>query len=357
MDEMVDPELAKFWAGLGALERMVETGSPLTTEELSAILGTKKVQGVGAALSSTRFTLKRSGIGFDEAVTKKKVRGRTLWSPGPRIHQAIHVLEQARYEFAVRGTEYDVTLEDAELGCSAAVLVLRSLASRSETFRIDGGLEELDAILEEEWTDVEDFGGETLGEVFIKRIEPGADGVEHSIPEGYGENGLWVRGAHDYAETRVSGSVGSGSSPMIARLCRAAWVERRVVLGDAERQVQKANAAARWRFMDDVGQSWRPAEPNQRFQYVQWIGAWDSNFPNQPPPLRMRLRCWYEVVIKTDRAKSVVLPEEGLRGDQERTASRAIARWRKANALSANSLVTVLDVRIAKRQPRPIPLG
>lgn len=357
MDELVDPELAKYWAGLGALERMVETGSALTTEELSAVLGTKNVRGVGAALSSTRFTLKQSGIRFDEAVTKKKVRGRTLWSPGPRIHQAIHVLEQARYEFAVRGTEYDVTLEDAELGCSTAVLVLRTLASRSETFRIDGGLEELDAILKDDWTDVEDFGHETMGEVFIERIEPGTDGGAHTIPEGFGENGIWVRGAHDYAETRVSGSVGSGRSPMVARLSRAAWVERRVVLGDAERQVRKANADARWRFLNDVGQSWRPAEPNQRFQYVQWVGAWDSSFPDQPPPLRMRLRCWYEVVIKTDRAKSVVLREEGLRGDQERTASRAIARWRKASALSANSLVTVLDVRIAKRQPRPIPPG
>ena len=355
MEEMIDPVLAKYWAGLGVLERMLETGSALTTEELSAILGTKNSRGVGAALSSTRFTLKQSGIRFDEAVTKQKVRRRTLWSQGPRIRQAIHVLEQARYQFASKGSEYDVPLERAEPGCSAAVLVLRALASRSGNFRIDHGLDELDAILQEDWTDVEDFGPESVGEVFIERIEPGVDGDAHRIPEGCGENGIWVRGAHDYAETRVSGSVGSGRSPMTARLSRAAWVERRIVLVDAERQVKKANADARWRFLDEVGQSWRPVEPSRRFQYVQWIGAWKSNFPDQAPPLRMRLRCWYEVVVQTAQGNPVVLREEGLRDDQERTASRAIARWRKANALNANALVRILDVRIAKRQPRPIP--
>lgn len=355
MDEMVDPVLAKYWAGLGVLERMLETGSTLTTEQLSTILGTKKVQGVGAALASTRFTLKQSGIRFDEAVTKQKVRGRTLWSQGPRIRQAIHVLEQARYQFASKGSEYDVPLESAEPDCSAAVLVLRALESRPAIFRIDGGLEELDAILQEDWIDVEDFGDGTVGEVFIERIEAGAVGGAHTIPEGCRENGIWVRGAHDYAETRVSGSMGSGRSPMIARLCRASWLERRVVLVDAERQVKKANADARWRFLDEAGQSWRPAEPSRRFQYVQWIGAWESTFPDQAPPLRMRLRCWYEVVVQPAQGKPLVLREEGLRDDQERTASRAIARWREANALRANALVRVLDVRIAKRQPRPSP--
>ena len=69
----------------------------------------------------------------------------------------------------------------------------------------------------------------------------------------------------------------------------------------------------------------------------------------------MRLRCWYEVVIETGAGKRVVLREEGLRGDGARTVARAIGRWRTRHERSENELVVVRGIRLAKRQPRPMP--
>ena len=69
----------------------------------------------------------------------------------------------------------------------------------------------------------------------------------------------------------------------------------------------------------------------------------------------MRLRCWYEVVVETAKRKRVVLREEGLRGDDARTASRGIERWWKSQDNASNALVVVREIRIAKRQPRPMP--
>ena len=50
----------------------------------------------------------------------------------------------------------------------------------------------------------------------------------------------------------------------------------------------------------------------------------------------------------------IVLCEEGLRGDNVRTASRAIERWRSNEVRDRNELVVVRDIRISKHQPRPM---
>ena len=71
------------------------------------------------------------------------------------------------------------------------------------------------------------------------------------------------------------------------------------------------------------------------------------------PPHRMRLRCWREVVIETGKRKRVVLREEGLRGDDARTAARAIGRWREVGEERADEPVAVREVRVARSQPRP----
>ena len=56
---------------------------------------------------------------------------------------------------------------------------------------------------------------------------------------------------------------------------------------------------------------WHAAGGEARFRYVEWIGSGGPHGPSSAPPLRMRLRCWYEVVIETGAGKRVVLREEG----------------------------------------------
>ena len=114
-------------------------------------------------------------------------------------------------------------------------------------------------------------GRGSLGEIFIDRIEPG-DARERPVPEGYGENGIWVRGAHDYAQPRVAGAIGTGrSSTMSTWIGEATWVERRIVLVDAVRQVEEVRAESGW-LLDHEGR-WRDVDEEECFRYVDWIGA------------------------------------------------------------------------------------
>lgn len=347
-------DLVRHWAGLAVLERLLEAGTGLTSEEVGSLLGTRSVKGVGAALSGTRFSLDQAGIRFDEAVLRRTVRGRTVWTPGPRIRQARHVLEFERLRWTGGQLLDAVGADEARAGHRGPVLVLRALKRIGTEYRIHGPMAELDDILADEWfvNEAEEEG--SIGEVFIHRIEPGEDGQENPVPEGYGENGIWIRGEYDYAEPRVAGAIGSGRYPVIrAWIGEASWVERRLVLGDPLQQVAKIRVESGRRFNLEHLTHWKNVEDDTRFRFVRWIGAYDG--PTSAPPIRMRLRCWYEVVIETAAHKRAVLREEGLRGDAERTASRAIARWREQNPKHAEEAVVLREVRIAKSQARPMP--
>ena len=184
-----------------------------------------------------------SGIRMDEAAIRRTVRGRSVWTGGPQSRQAIHVLEQERYLWTESGGRDVVPIEDARSGDPGPVLVLGALKSRGNVYRIDGGMAELDEILEDGRFEIGDARRESIREIFVARIEPGRDGREHRVPDGYGENGIWVRGEHDYAEPRVAGAIGTGIwSTMIAWVGEATWVERRIRLVDARRQVAKVRA-------------------------------------------------------------------------------------------------------------------
>ena len=215
---------------------------------------------------------------------------------------------------------------------------------------------ELDCLLDDEFFD--SVGNEThwyVGEVFIERIEPGETEPEILVPLGYEENGIWVRGDHDHAHPRVAGAIGTGrSSTMVAFIGEATWIERRMPLIDAARQTDAVRISEGYVSRGEEA-GWRAVDENRYFRYVSWIGArGDYKAPRSAPPLRMRLRCWHDVVIELPRGRRVVLREEGLRGDDERTASRAIERWRTSRGEYAARLVTVRDIRISKRQPRPM---
>ena len=324
--------------------------------EVAALLGTRNVKGIGAALSGTRNTLSAAGIRMDEAAIRLTVRGRSVWTGGPRIRQAMHVLEQERYRWTGGGERDDVPIEDARSQDPGPVLMLRALKSRGNVYRIDGGMEELDEILEDDRFEIGDARRESIGEIFVARIEPGKDGQHHPVPAGYGENGIWVRGEHDYAEPRVPGAIGTGLwSTMISWVCEATWVERRIPFVDARRQLAKVRAENKRSFSRDEIERWRDIEEDVCFRYVSWIGARGLEGPRHAPPLRMRLRCWYEVVIGTAKGRRIVLREEGLRGDAARTTSRAIGRWRDLQGKGVSEPISIREFRIGKRQPRPLP--
>ena len=355
MNQANEDDLMRYWSGLAILERLSETGTELTSVEAAALLGTRSVKGIGAALSGTRWSLGEAGIRLDEAVRRRTVRGRSIWTAGPRIRQARHALEHARRRWTRRERQDAVPIEEAPFGHPGPVLVLRALESRGALYRIDGTMAELDGVLQDEWFAIEDEGRGSLGEIFIDRIEPGDDAREHPVPEGYGENGIWVRGVHDYANPRVAGAIGTGRySTMIAWIGEATWVERRVALVDAVRQVEEVRAEDGWLLSEEDEERWRGVAEEGCFRYVSWIGARGLTGPRSAPPLRMRLRCWYEIVIETTKRKRVVLRDEGLRGDDARTVGRAIDRWRRTDTKHENELVAVREIRVAKSQPRPM---
>ena len=345
--------LAGYWRGLVIFDRLSESPPGLTSAEVAALLGTRSVKGIGRSLSQTRESLALAGIRFDEAVHRRLVRGRTAWFAGPRIRQARQVLEhQRRFWLA---NQDGVPLEDVGSNHRGDVLVLRALTTNGTVYRFDGGMVELDENLDDKWFDRDGEGLWSVGEVFIHCIET-ADGARRPVPDGYGENGIWIRGDYDYADPRVAGVIGTGYLPsVLAWVGNAKWIERRIALADPVRQVQAVRAGRT--FLDEERRDlWRDVETDQRFRFVRWVGGLrDGYMPRRTPPVRMRLRCWYEIVTSDAEGKRTVLREEGLRGDTARTTDRAIERWRERHPERRDELLLVHEVRIAKRQPRPMP--
>ena len=106
-----DRKVARYWAGLPVPARFSEDAAELSSGEVGALLGTRSVKGIGAALSGTRDTLFAAGIRMDEAATRRTVRGRSVWTGGPRIRQAMHVLEQERDRWTEIGGRDVVPIE------------------------------------------------------------------------------------------------------------------------------------------------------------------------------------------------------------------------------------------------------
>ena len=85
--------MARYWAGLPLFARLSDAGTKLWSMEVGALLGTRSVKGVGAALSGTRDTLSAAGIRMDEAAIRRTVRGRSVWTGGPWIRQVLLSVE------------------------------------------------------------------------------------------------------------------------------------------------------------------------------------------------------------------------------------------------------------------------
>ena len=354
MDERKERELEGYWIGLRVLEHLSDSDKRLTSAEVAELVGARSVKGIGQSLSRTRFSLLLEGIRFDEAVQRRTVGRRVEWSAGPRIRQARHALEHTRRSWVGVPPADDVPVEDVGATYQGSVLVLRALMSSGTVYRVDGGMAELDEILDDVWFERDDEDYWSIGEVFIHRIER-PDGERQPIPEGYGENGIWIRGGHDYADPRAGSGIGTGRNPAIlAWIGEAKWAERRIALVDAKRQVEKVRAGRM--YLGEKGfDGWRDVDTEMRLPYVLWVGTLrDRPGPHRTPPLRMRLRCWYEIVI-SDAKGNVLCSGRGLRGDAARTTDRALDRWRNSRVGRSNEMVLVNEIRIAKRQPRPMP--
>lgn len=209
----------------------------------------------------------------------------------------------------------EAPLEEPPAEYAGPVLVLRALRSREKVYRFHGSLAELAASLDDALLDIPRDETGSIGEIFIHRIKPGRDGIGYPVHEGYGENGIWVRGEHGYADPRVAGGIGTGRYPLLsAWIGEACWAERGIALADAASQVG-AVCARRGRFFDKGHPGWRAIGDGARFRHVTRVGAHGFEGSWSAPPLRLRLRCWYEIPIRAGR-KSVVLREEGLRGDE-----------------------------------------
>ena len=97
----------------------------------------------------------------------------------------MHVLEQERYRWTVGGGRNDLAIENAGAGETGPVLVLRALKSRGNVYRIDGGMAELDEMLEDGMFEIGDARSETIREIFVGRIEPGNVGERRPVPDRY----------------------------------------------------------------------------------------------------------------------------------------------------------------------------
>ena len=308
------------------------------------------MNGIASRLQRSKNEIEKAGLRFEDAATRRTRRGRTVWSAGPRLPQARRLLRLRRQSDPNSGWADNVALGDIAPGDPRPVLVVRTLARRGK-IHLFQTLSELDAVIDDPELDLsrDSIGFLLPEEIFIHRIEPGADGRAIAIPQGYGENGVWVRGTLDRHILHDGMSAGAG----YAYIQECAWFERRITLMDAQRQVDKLHARtmaareelARWTRLDDVA----------RYRHAQLIAFESYEDVFSAPPLHMRLRCWREVLIEPAGGTPVRLTEEGLRGDDERTATRAIERWRAQAPARADVPITVRSVAIAKRQSRPMP--
>ena len=84
MSQAQDLEAARYGAGLELLARLSETGSALSGEEASDLLGTRTAKGIGAAFSGTSMSPERAGIRPGEAVGRRTVFAAACCGPRAR---------------------------------------------------------------------------------------------------------------------------------------------------------------------------------------------------------------------------------------------------------------------------------
>ena len=193
MTQTSDGGVSKSWAALPVLERLSQPGEEMTSEEIAKLVGTRSVSGIASRMKWSRDQLSDAGVPFNEAVTRSTKGGRIVWSAGRRVAQARHLMRLKRQGCPSSGWGDDVPLEDVSPGDPRPSLVLRTLARRGRCLEFRGPIADLEKWIDDPEIDLNEGG---LGfawpaEIFVERIEPGADGCRIEIPPGYGEDGIW----------------------------------------------------------------------------------------------------------------------------------------------------------------------
>ena len=136
-------EVASIGPGSPCSSGSRKPGRNFRAGEVGALLGTRSVKGIGAALSGNEGHAVRGGHPDGRGGNPTDGARPECLTGGPRIRQAIHVLEQERYLWTESGGRDDIPIKDARPEDPGPVLVLRALKSRGNVYRIDGGMAEL----------------------------------------------------------------------------------------------------------------------------------------------------------------------------------------------------------------------
>ena len=349
-DQENDIRLAR---GVHVLERLCERNAEIGRDEMLELLGAANGREIHAQLSMLFVELAREGeIRSNEVIERRGEGKKSTWSRGPRCAQALHIARLHRDAWTQRTGRGRVTITDVPPDVPGPKIVLRTMFCSGEIIKFRGGREALAEALEDDaFTCKERWSNPA--EIFIERIEGESGRTEQEIPIGYGEHGLWVRGKLDHSAHEVPEEVlGRTGETLYAYVKTGRTVERTIALGDPARQTDEVRT--RRMGETDLSSWWRSVDEARPQRHVCWVSTDPYSHTKWAPALEMRARCWRDVTIGLANGGSVTISVEGMRGEDARTAVRAISRWRAEDPSRNDVEVEVQSIRIARRQPRPI---
>ena len=236
------------------------------------------------------------------------------------------------------------------------ILVLRALRHVEHTVELAGDARieaRIRALVDEDWNGRRPAAKARIGEVFAHELLRGDTGEPfESIEYAFREHGSAIRGEDDEQPWNAAPPLAGTEAWVEVCLAEARYVERRVPFVDLPGRVRQSKAIA------DAGdeRGWTPVDDGPVFRYVRWIRE-DGEERTVPPDLRLRTVYLVEIECPPDR--SVVLVEEGLRGQLDDVASNAVAnarvsrRWRVGT--TEPILVKRIEYDLDERTKLPVP--
>ena len=339
--------------GVRVLERLRARSAPIDRDEMLKLLAATDGHQINATLTAMFAMLgNEGGMQSGEAVQRHGEGKKSQWSAGPRCAQARHIAKMHHDAWWDKSKERG-TITDVAPSEPGPKLVLRTRFGEGEIVEFDGGREALAEALDDDGLTDRAQRWMTPQETFIERIERSGHPREREVPQGYGEHGIWIRGKHDHEAAEVPEELlEQGGRTLYAYVQRGFTAERTIALIDAARQTDEVRRRSMGRL--EVSAWWRRVENPNPQQHVCWISTGPYARPRWAPPFEMRARCWREVTIvgAANRARTTITVE-GMRGEDARTARRAITQWRSEDAARSKVTVETEPMQTSEGQPRP----